>query len=86
MANKATMLMATVPTLPGRNYDVVGLVSTAERAFSGNVKVEDRLKDLEEQAKKLGADAVIGIQVATSLASGNQMITTLLGTAIKFAG
>jgi|GEM_PF-2061466 len=78
------VLMATVPMLPGRTYEVVGLVSSAERAFSGNVKVEDRLHDLEEQARKMGADGVIGIQLATSIASGNQMITTLLGTAIKF--
>lgn len=66
--------------------DVLGGRTAAyERVFEKGQ--QDALKELEVRAKKLGADAVVGIQVKTDTINidehGVLMLITATGTAVK---
>jgi uncharacterized protein YbjQ (UPF0145 family) len=74
------MLLVTIPELPGRRYNVLGIVSVSQ----GRVSLDQALNLLGDEASKIGGDAVIGIQIAID--SGPQsMAFHIIGTAIKFA-
>jgi uncharacterized protein YbjQ (UPF0145 family) len=74
------MLLVTIPELPGRRYNVLGIVSASQ----GQVSLDQALNLLGDEASKIGADAVIGIQIAID--SGPQAVVFhVVGTAIKFA-
>ncbi len=67
--------------------DVLGGRTAAyERVFEKGQR--DALKELESRAKRLGADAVIGIQMKTDTINidehGVLMLITATGTAVKF--
>jgi hypothetical protein len=74
------MLLVTIPELPGRRYNVLGIVSASQ----GGVSLDQALNHLGDEASKVGADAVIGIQMAIDSAPGG-MVFHVIGTAIKFA-
>ena len=66
--------------------DVLGGRTAAyERAFEKGQ--QDALKELESRAKRLGADAVVGVQVKTDTINiddhGVLMLITATGTAVK---
>lgn len=66
--------------------DVLGGRTAAyERVFEKGQR--DALKELEDRAKRLGADAVLGIQVKTDTINidehGVLMLITATGTAVK---
>jgi hypothetical protein len=74
------MLLVTIPELPGRRYNVLGIVSASQ----GKASLDQVLNLLGDEASKIGADAVIGIQLAID--SGPQAVVFhVVGTAIKFA-
>jgi hypothetical protein len=73
------MLLVTIPELPGRRYNVLGIVSVSQRASLDQV-----FNLLGAEAAKIGGDGVIGIQIAID--SGPQAVVFhVIGTAIKFA-
>jgi uncharacterized protein YbjQ (UPF0145 family) len=74
------MLLVTITELPGRRYNVLGIVSTSQ----GGVSLDQALNHLGDEANKIGADAVLGVQMAIDSAPGG-MVFHLIGTAIKFA-
>lgn len=87
MSYTPSILFATVDTLPGANYQVLGMVSGATRTVSGNADLSGAYKDMESEAQRMGAHAVIGIRTAcapTNGLGGAQMLTVLTGSAIKF--
>jgi Phenylacetic acid catabolic protein len=76
----ARMLLVTIPELPGRRYNVLGIVSVSQ----GRVSLDQALNLLGAEAGKIGGEAVIGIQIAID--SGSQTVVFhLVGTAITFA-
>ena len=89
MSYTPSILFATVDTLPGANYQVIGLVSgsTQHASLSGSADLSGAYKDMEEAARRLGGHAVIGVRVATSQLGGmgaSKTLTVLVGSAIKF--
>jgi hypothetical protein len=81
------VLVATVSNLPGVQYTVVGWVSSRQTGVGTQEPMTPAIQDLEKQAQKLGADAVIGVQVSASVyrtLGFDVRLVVLLGTAIKF--
>lgn len=82
-----TMLMVTATVLPDVHYTALGIVIGD---VSTNIKQMDpakALEDLEKAARKLSADAVIGIQflaMTRPSITGQQNLVWAIGTAIKF--
>ncbi|HTE22760.1 MAG TPA: heavy metal-binding domain-containing protein [Candidatus Limnocylindria bacterium] len=65
--------------------DVVGGRSTAYEKELTKAR-EIALKELEEQAKKLNANGVIGIELDyQTLGQGSMLMVTASGTAVRFA-
>ena len=75
--------LATTATVPW-SYSIIGIVRSVHRSKLGNETVDECLNDITKQANEKGAQAVIGIQVALSVAAANQMITVVTGTAIRW--
>jgi len=84
------MLLSTLPDLPGRTYDVIGVVFGRASVYT-TLKVDKKdptLENLEsmfqnmiQQASRMGADAIIDIKMP---AVGGQMpIVVAIGTAVK---
>ncbi len=91
------MLMATIESLP-HPYEVLGLTYAAMAATSGIVPTGRLMDRLADQARAMGADAVLGIrlsQLTLPVASKprplsrvvehyeNQVIAVALGTAVR---
>lgn len=81
------MLIATVHELPGRSYDVLGLVTAEVNVETSHLNlhfdIEKLRENVEKAAREMGGDAVIGLQVVSLplVGKGNY---ALFGTAIKF--
>lgn len=75
------MLVATVDYIPNREYKILGIV-TGNRTISIFAKTEAKkaMNKMIDDAKSIGADAIIGVRINTS-ANGS---TFVIGTAIKF--
>jgi uncharacterized protein YbjQ (UPF0145 family) len=74
------MLLVTIPELPGRRYNMLGIVSASQ----GRASLDQVLNLLGNEASKIGANGVIGIQLAID--SGPQAVVFhVVGTTIKFA-
>lgn len=77
--------MTTTPDLPGATFVPIGIVSATSRSgFRGRVDTAELLRELSEEAKKLGGDGLIGVQLS-SVPWGTNVVTTVIGTAIKFS-
>ncbi len=74
------MLTSTLPDLPGgQRYRVKGVACSATHVSSrGHTDFEGVLKELEQQATALEADAILDIKVTLS---SEQAL--LIGTAVK---
>lgn len=74
------MLIATTPDIPGKNYTVLGIVT----ASASGQSPDHVLSLLAQAGSKIGADAVIGVQLA--IERGSAYVTFYaIGTAVKFA-
>ena len=75
------MLVATVDYIPDRKYDIIGMVS-GNRLVSlfSKTEINKAVDKLVEEAKAMGADAIIGLRPYTTK-NGS---TCVIGTAIKF--
>jgi hypothetical protein len=80
-----SMLVATVDTLPGQQYTVVGLVATHEYCGGDTPKFDVVQQRLTEQAREMGADAVIGVRFTQSQMPNKHLLLLGSGTAIKFS-
>jgi len=75
------MLLSTLPTLPGRNFEVVGLVfATAHLGSLGGGNVQQMVQTIMQQATQLGGNGIIDIKVVGAGDSGHFVMT---GTAIR---
>ncbi len=82
-----TMLLTTATLLPGVTYRALGIVIGEDNSVAKSPDPAKTLEALEKVAKKLGADAVIGIQFVTMgrpTIGGHQNLLWAIGTAIKF--
>ena len=77
------LLMSSTHDLPGRSFEVLGLVSE-NMAGLQLFELPKLFEKLEEHGRKLGADAVIGIQVVTVGQMGGFKYAGF-GTAVKFS-
>lgn len=94
MRGSLQMLLTTEPTISGQRYTVLRVISGAgirsgmrDPAYLLDVAIGDALAMLETKAHQIGADAVIGVHVSTSMTSlelGMGYSATVMGTAIKF--
>lgn len=75
------MIVTTNENIPGRNYEIISFVC-ANRTFSVFAKTEiNKVKDkLIEEAKQIGADAIVSVRVFSTPIGG----TAMYGTAVKF--
>lgn len=75
------MIVTTNENIPGRNYEIISFVC-ANRTFSVFAKTEiNKVKDkLIEEAKQIGADAIVSVRVFSTPTGG----TAIYGTAVKF--
>ena len=76
------MLTSTLSDLPGRIYDIRGVVcSSAALGAIGGGNIEKMFKNLEQQASSMSADAIIDIKITAP--GGTSAIVVISGTAIK---
>lgn len=78
----ALLLTTTNQLPPNMPYQVIGLVKASrDSTMMHNEKVDEVLAELEKLAARMGANAVIGVQV--SFGQTNKGIVTVgLGTAV----
>lgn len=79
------MLVSTVENI-GRPYEAIGLVTTSiiVRALDTPCNPRDIAAKLSEEARKIGADAVVGFKYETRSAAASIVNEIAYGTAIKF--
>jgi hypothetical protein len=76
------MLLSTLPTLPGRTFEVRGLVfAQATLNALGGGNVQKMVQTIIEQAGQFGADAIVDIKVVGSGSDNGTVVMT--GTAVK---
>ena len=78
------MLVTTTSTLEGREIvDYLGIVS-GETIIGANK--ETALREMSEQAERMGANAVIGVDLdyETVGSSGSMLMVTAAGTAVRY--
>ncbi len=75
------ILLTTTDHIPDKKYEIIGIVSE-NRSFSifAKTEISKVVVKLQDEAEKMGADAVVGIKVFTTSRNG----TSLMGTAVKF--
>jgi len=72
------MLLSTLPDLPGRTYDVIGVVCSAMAPTTNTKNRENMFNDIIQQASGLGADAIVDIKLSHSYPA-----VIVIGTAVK---
>jgi uncharacterized protein YbjQ (UPF0145 family) len=76
------MLLSTLPTIPGRDFEIRGLVfSQASLNSLGGGTVQKMVQEIIQQAGQFGADAVIDIKVVGSGSDHGTVVMT--GTAVR---
>ena len=102
------MILSTTEMIPGREYDVIGLVagstvqtthlgrdimSGLKTIVGGEAKAYTEMmhearalstKRMSEQARSMGADAVVSIRYASSAIMSSAAEVMAYGTAVKF--
>lgn len=75
------MLISTLPQLPGRSFEVLGLVTAhAVLGAIGGGNPQKMIQQLIEQAQRFGADAIVDVKTVLGGDSAHCMMT---GTAVK---
>lgn len=77
------VLASTLHTLPNKNFQVLDLIFSHQQA-RGKINIEESLNNLKKQARDLGADAVIGIQMTMSQSDYGAPNFVLIGTPIRY--
>ena len=72
------MLIVTIDQIPGKNYEVLGIVRVMAKGFAG--QYNNAFRALETEAENMDADAVVGFRYGQD-ASGNSIA---YGTAVRF--
>ena len=82
------MLLSTLPDLPGRTYDVKGVVYdhallsdaiTVKNRYEKNPTfLLERFNSITQQASDMGADAIIDIKITF-----RERVFVIIGTAVK---
>jgi len=76
------MLLSTLPTIPGRNFEIRGLVfSQASLNSLGGGNVQKMVQEIIQQAGQFGADAMVDIKVVGSGSDHGTVVMT--GTAVR---
>jgi hypothetical protein len=75
------VLISTLPELPGRSFDVLGLV-VAQGAFGaiGGGNTQKMVQQLIEQAQRFGADGIVDVK---TVLGGDSAHCVMTGTAVK---
>ncbi|MGL4950705.1 MAG: heavy metal-binding domain-containing protein [Mycoplasma sp.] len=75
------MLLSTTDTIPNKQYEILGVV-TGNRIISimSKTEITKAMEKMKEEARSMGADAVIGIKPYTTANNS----TGVIGTAIKY--
>ena len=76
------MILSTLPDIPGRNYDVIGVVLRNGRLYKP--QCDDKVCDsvltaIMKQATSMGADAIVDVKIITGV--GHTIVVS--GTAVK---
>jgi molybdopterin-guanine dinucleotide biosynthesis protein A len=79
------MIVSTVEDI-GRPYDAIGLVtkSIVVRALDTPCDPKEIAAKLSEEARKMGADAIVGFRYETRSAAASIVNEIAYGTAVKF--
>jgi hypothetical protein len=80
------MIFSTLPDLPGRTYDVIGVVvsQTWLRPNGDDSELHEMFNHILRQASDMGADAVIDIKMtAPSGTDRPSPAIVVIGTAVK---
>jgi uncharacterized protein YbjQ (UPF0145 family) len=83
------MVIATLPELPGKQIEAVGMVGSVAHVAGGPQALEALRGELERQATELGADAVVDVRLqmletAAPHMGPPRMTVALIGTAVRF--
>jgi len=75
------MILSTLPDLPGRSFEVRGLVCAQGTLMAiGGASVQKMMQQLAGQAEALGADAVVDVR---TVVAGDTPHCVVTGTAVK---
>jgi hypothetical protein len=75
------MLLSTLPELPGRPFDVRGLVyASVTLGALGGGNLQKMVQSIIEQAGRFGADAVVDLR---TIVGGDNAYVVMTGTAVK---
>lgn len=76
------MILSTLPDIPGRTYDVIGVVFGKASPFSigGGNSLEKMFQSMFQQASGMGADAIVDIKMT---GAGEYLSVVAIGTAVK---
>jgi Putative heavy-metal-binding len=87
------MILSTLPDIPGRTYDVIGVVfgwpsdlklkkGIGLYSFAHyDLMTQQMLDAMVEKASKMGADAIVDIKITTKITYNTP--TFVIGTAVK---
>ncbi len=75
------MLVTTTEQIPGKTYQIIGTVySNRTMSLFAKTEIAKAEAKMIEEAKTLGADAIVCIRIFTTANGG----TGIFGTAVKF--
>jgi uncharacterized protein YbjQ (UPF0145 family) len=80
---KKEILVTTTEDIPGKKFEVLGLV-TADIGRPASPNFKHVCQELQKEAEKLGADAIIGFRATAFRNSINWVSQAAYGTAIRF--
>ncbi|MGL4343303.1 MAG: heavy metal-binding domain-containing protein [Metamycoplasmataceae bacterium] len=75
------MIITTTENIPGKKYQIIGFIN-ANRTMSifSKTEIEKAHNKLKENAREIGADAVVSVRIFTT-PNGS---TSIYGTAVKY--
>ena len=75
------MLVTTTENIPGKSYEVIGTVySNRTMSFFAKTEIVKAEAKMIDEAKTLGADAIVCVRVFATANGG----TGIFGTAVKY--
>jgi hypothetical protein len=76
------MILSTLPDIPERTYDAIGVVfGQARLAGLGADNLADMFNWMIQQASRMGADAIVDIKMPAP--GGDLAMVVAIGTAVK---
>ena len=75
------MIVTTTENIPGKTYEIIGSVySNRTMSFFAKTELAKAEMKMIDEAKQMGADAIVCMRVFTTANNG----TGIYGTAVKF--